>query len=209
MAEPLATIALYTPTSEHQLVTHCLQFEKSRSTIKEHNLDWIKSLDLISQSHHHWSSITSMVAIIVKPVCRQVVLSQALPLNTQEVKPNKNKNHKSPDRLMDSSSEVNCKGKHNIFKWTRQQQQAKKKIGAVFRMFKKTTTKTHKNPFCLGTATPDVSLRRGKNKTRRGAGWTIPLSNWARSQNVSSQDELQVTTQHQDCHRDSNRTLLS
>lgn len=136
-----------------------------------------------------------MVAIIVKPVCRQVVLSQALPLNTQEVKPNKNKNHKSPDRLMDSSSEVNCKGKHNIFKWTRQQQQAKnKKIGAVFRMFQK-TTKTHKNPFCLGAATPNVSLRREK-KQKQGEEQGGPFRCQTEQGHLTSPHKMNYKLQH-------------
>ena len=79
--------------------------------IKEHNqgaqpgLNQISGLDITITSplkFHHQHGRYHCQA------CWQVVLSQALPLNTQEVKPNKNKNHKSPNRLMDSSSEVNC-----------------------------------------------------------------------------------------------------
>ena len=108
-----------------------------------------------------------MVAIIVKPVCRQVVLSQALPLNTQEVKPIKNKNHKSPDRLMDSSSEVNCKGKHNIFKWMRQQQQAKnKKLELSSECSKKQQQKHTKTHFVLAQQLQMSHSEGKKNKNK-------------------------------------------
>lgn len=107
-----------------------------------------------------------MVAIIVKPVCRQVVLSQALPLNTQEVKPNKNKNHKSPDRLMDSSSEVNCKGKHNIFKWTRQQQQAKKKNWSCLQNVQKNNNKNTQKPILSWRSNSRCLTQKGEKQNK-------------------------------------------